>query len=286
MDNINSNKKLYRFVLFIIFFIAGILIFLFGSNYFSTFPTNSSTIYRIIISIAFMTSTLLFYFIKTLRKYWRVSSTLLIASLAMLINWLLKDLPVRFLYDTVTVTEGRWMLDKFSQAIAIIIPILILTLAFRNKLSSHYIQKGKYKLWIIIGLSTFVFFIIAGILLALQTKSLNEIFAILPWLFAFSVFNGFMEELWLRGLFLKRFEEFLGNHLSILLTSLLFSIPHIFVRYISGFQMSILFFLTVFSLGMASGYIIYRTKSIWGAIIFHIGYDLFYALAFGFASVD
>ena len=45
-------------------------------------------------------------------------------------------------------------------------------------------------------------------------------------------------------------------------------------------------FATVFSLGMASGYIIYKTKSIWGAVIFHIGYDLFYALAFGFASVE
>ena len=66
----------------------------------------------------------------------------------------------------------------------------------------------------------------------------------------------------------------------------LFSVPHIFVRYISGFQMSLVFFLTVFSLGMASGYIIYRTKSIWGAVMFHIGYDLFYALAFGFASVE
>jgi len=50
-------------------------------------------------------------------------------------------------------------------------------------------------------------------------------------------------------------------------------------------EMSLIFFLTVFSLGMASGYIIYKTKSIWGAVIFHMGYDLFYALAFGFASV-
>jgi membrane protease YdiL (CAAX protease family) len=50
--------------------------------------------------------------------------------------------------------------------------------------------------------------------------------------------------------------------------------------------MSMAFFAVVFSLGMASGYIIYKTKSIWGAVLFHIGYDLFYAMAIGFGSVE
>jgi membrane protease YdiL (CAAX protease family) len=223
---------------------------------------------------------------KPLINYWKISFAFFIASLGTLLNWVIRDLPVRFLYDSITITEGQWMLDKFSQFIAIVIPILVLTLAFGDKLSSLYIKKGRFKLWIIIGLSTFVFFVITGLLLSLQKNSMEKILSILPWLFAFSVFNGFMEELWFRGLFLKKFEPFIGNHLSIFLTSLMFSIPHIFVRYIAGIEMSLIFFATVFSLGMASGYIIYKTKSIWGAVIFHIGYDLFYALAFGFASVE
>jgi len=280
-----KNKKSYRLTLFIIFFICGLSIFLFGSNFISIFPTNSSTIYRIIISVIFLALTVFIYLVKPLRNYWRVSFAFFIASLGMLLNWVIRDLPVRFLYNSITITEGQWMLDKFSQFIAIVIPILVLTLAFGDKLSSLYIKKGRFKLWIIIGLSTFVFFVAAGLLLSLQKNSLQNILSILPWLFAFSVFNALMEELWFRGLFLKRFEPFLGNHLSIFLTSLMFSIPHIFARYISGIEMSLIFFLTVFSLGMASGYIIYKTKSIWGAVIFHIGYDLFYALAFGFASV-
>jgi membrane protease YdiL (CAAX protease family) len=69
-------------------------------------------------------------------------------------------------------------------------------------------------------------------------------------------------------------------------TALIFSIPHIFVRYISGIGMSLGFFALVFALGTASGYIIYKTKSIWGAVLFHIGYDLFYGLAIGFASIE
>ena len=280
-----KNKGFYRLILFIIFFICGISIFLFGFNFISTFPTNSSTTYRIIISVFFLALTVFIYFIKSLRNYWRVSLAFFIASLGMLLNWVISDLPVRFLYNSITITEGQWMLDKFSQFIAIVIPVLVLTLAFGDKLSSLYIQKGRFKLWILIGLSTFVFFISIGLILALQKNNLQKILSILPWLFAFSALNALMEELWFRGLFLKKFEPFLGNHLSIFLTSLIFSIPHIFARYLSGIGMSLIFFLTVFSLGMASGYIIYKTKSIWGAVIFHMGYDLFYALVFGFASV-
>jgi membrane protease YdiL (CAAX protease family) len=280
-----KGKRLYRLTIFAVFFICGLSIFLFGFNFISTFPSNSSTLYRIIISVFFLALTVFAYFMKPLRNYWRVSLAFFIASLGMLLNWVITDLPVRFLYDSITITEGRWMLDKLSQFIAIVIPILVLTLALSDKLSSLYIQKGKYKLWVIIGLSTFVFFVALGLILALQKSSLQKIISILPWLFAFSALNALMEELWFRGLFLKKFEPFLGNHLSIFLTSLIFSIPHIFARYLSGIGMSLVFFLVVFSLGMASGYIIYKTKSIWGAVIFHMGYDLFYALVFGFGSV-
>ena len=218
---------LYRLILFVIFFIFGLSIFLFGSNFISTFPANSSAIYRIIISVFFLVLTVFIYLTKPLRNYWGVSFAFFVASLGMLLNWLIKDLPVRFLYDSITITEGQWMLDKFSQFIAIVIPILFLTLAFGDKLPSLYIQKGRFKLWIIIGVSTFIFFVTTGLLLSLQKNSIEKILSILPWLLAFSVFNALMEELWFRGLFLKKFEPFLGNHLSIM-----FNTPYICQIYI------------------------------------------------------
>jgi membrane protease YdiL (CAAX protease family) len=204
----------------------------------------------------------------------------------MLLNWIIRDLPVRFLYGKIDIAEGLWMLDKFSQLIAIAIPIILLIIIFRQGLSSLYMCKGNTRLWLIIGLSTFIFFAATGITISVLNNGWNKTLIVLPWLIAFSVFNGFMEELWFRGLFLKRFEPFIGMHLSILVTSLIFSIPHIFARYISGIGMSLGFFVLVFALGMASGYIIYKTKSIWGAVLFHIGYDLFYALAIGFAAAE
>ena len=287
MEEVKSqkNNKLYHFVLFIIFFIFGLSIFLFGLNTISTFPTNSSTIYKIIISVLFLVLTVISYLTEPLKKYWRISFAFFIASLGMLLNWLIGDLPVRFLYDYVTTAEGQLMLEKFSILIVIVIPILVLTLAFRDKLSSLYIQKGRARLWIIISLSTFIVFVVAGLLLSLQKNSLEKIISIFPWLFGFSVFIGITEELYFRGLFLKKLEPFLGIHLSIFLISLLFSIPHIFVTYISGIGMSLMLFIGTFLIGMALGYLIYKTKSIWGAIIIHMGLDLFYGLTFGFTPV-
>ena len=116
-------------------------------------------------------------------------------------------------------------------------------------------------------------------------NSLDRIISIFPWLFGFSVFIGITEELYFRGLFLKKLEPFLGIHLSIFLISLLFSIPHIFVTYISGIRMSLMLFVVTFLIGMALGYLVYKTKSIWGAIIIHMGLDLFYGLTFGFTPV-
>jgi len=281
-----NNQKFFRLIYFIIFFISGISIFLFGFNFISTFLTNNSTVYRILLTVFFLVLTIITYLKEKLKKYRQVSFSFFIASFVTLLNWVIRDLPVKFLYEYVALTEAQWMLDKLSQFIAIGIPILLLALFYKDRLSALYIQKGKPKLWIIIGLSTFIFFAASGLLLSLQKNSAEKIFAILPWLFVFSVLNALMEELWFRGLFLKKFEPFLGIHLSIFLTSLIFSIPHFFARYISGIGMSFMFFALVFSLGMASGYIIYKTQSIWGAVIFHAGYDLFYALAFGFAPTN
>jgi len=262
-----------------------LLVFLFGFNFISTFPTNESTPYRIIICCFFLILAINCFFIKALKKYWKVSFAFFLASLGMLLNWVIRDLPFRFLYDDIKITEGLWMLDKLSQLIAIALPIILLTIILRQGLSSLYICRGNGRLWLIIGLSTFIIFTAAGITVSVINSGWNKTLMVLPWLFAFSVFNGFMEELWFRGLFLKKFEPFIGMHLSILVTSLIFSIPHIFARYISGMGISLGFFALVFSLGMASGYIIYKTKSIWGAVLFHIGYDLFYALAIGFTAV-
>jgi membrane protease YdiL (CAAX protease family) len=45
------------------------------------------------------------------------------------------------------------------------------------------------------------------------------------------------------------------------------------------------FVVPVFLVGFGAGWLIVKTDSLWGAVLFHAGADVFYALAFTFFSV-
>lgn len=79
--------------------------------------------------------------------------------------------------------------------------------------------------------------------------------------------------LWFRGIFLNKLKPFLGRTISIIVTSLVFAIPHMGVTYITRGEM-LIFPIVVFVLGMVNGYIILKTNNIWGSVLFHAGYDL------------
>jgi membrane protease YdiL (CAAX protease family) len=56
--------------------------------------------------------------------------------------------------------------------------------------------------------------------------SADTLIATVVWGLVFSVANGFMEELWLRGIFLKRFAPMLGINASVWLTAIIFALMH------------------------------------------------------------
>ena len=83
--------------------------------------------------------------------------------------------------------------------------------------------------------------------------------------------NGFMEELIFRGLFLEKLNLMFNHHLSILLTSVCFALPHIVVQY----QSNVLLFTGIcFVLGMLCGYAMHYTRSIIAPTLIHAGADL------------
>jgi membrane protease YdiL (CAAX protease family) len=110
---------------------------------------------------------------------------------------------------------------------------------------------------------------------------LNRMLALSPWILIFVLANGFMEELLFRGLFLRRYELFLGKGLSNLLTAVVFTLIHLQVTYVSDvFQ----FLLVVFPLALVWGYLMQKTDSLWGSAVFHAGADCMIILGI-FASM-
>jgi membrane protease YdiL (CAAX protease family) len=83
--------------------------------------------------------------------------------------------------------------------------------------------------------------------------------------------NAAQEELLFRGLFLRKLQPFLGSLLSNLLIVFVFTLLHKGVTYSSN---DYIFLAILIPLGLAWGYIMQKTDSIWGSILFHAGTDI------------
>jgi membrane protease YdiL (CAAX protease family) len=136
---------------------------------------------------------------------------------------------------------------------------------------SMYLNRGKLSLGVAVGIAGFVGFAgLAFIPMANQGDMLNKLLSLSPWILIFVLANGFMEELLFRGLFLRRYERFLGKGLSNLLTAIVFTLIHVQVTYVSDVLQ---FMLIVFPLALVWGYLMQKTDSLWGSAVFHAGAD-------------
>jgi membrane protease YdiL (CAAX protease family) len=79
-----------------------------------------------------------------------------------------------------------------------------------------------------------------------------------------------MEELMFRGIFLKRYEPFLGKGLSLLLTSIVFTLLHFQAGYVLN---SVVFMVQLFPFALAWGWLMQKTDGLWGSVLFHAGAD-------------
>jgi membrane protease YdiL (CAAX protease family) len=108
--------------------------------------------------------------------------------------------------------------------------------------------------------------------------SVDTLVAAVIWGLVFSFVNSFMEELWLRGIFLKRFAPLLGVNASIWVTSITFAIMHGFAFYFEPFALAF-FTINTLALGLACGYLMMKSDNIWGAVIIHAASDFFLFVA-------
>ena len=97
--------------------------------------------------------------------------------------------------------------------------------------------------------------------------------SVLPWILFFIFANAFMEELWLRALFLRPLVSLTGPIVAIVLTAAVFALLHIGVSYMSK-EERFRFLLILFLLGLVWGACLHFTGSIIASTLFHAGADL------------
>jgi membrane protease YdiL (CAAX protease family) len=229
---------------------------------------------RIGLTVLLLAALLLARKSRRFEKYSQLLLGLLIMTVAVSLDYVFGVYLLVYLHVN-DITPLGFALLKLNECVVVVSVIILLTRTAGSSLGSIYIQKGNLKLGLIIGLVTFFLAAAGSIPMANlfkpQDLSLARIIPWLPWLLISALVNGAQEELLFRGLFLRKLQPFFGKFLSNFLVVFVFTLLHGSVGYTSD---KTLFLVLVFLLGLAWGYIMQKTDSIWGSILFHAGMDL------------
>lgn len=207
---------------------------------------------------------------KVGEAYWQVVYVLFVAAVAILSSTLFSGTLLDLF--RLAPSSPQWIaVAKFSESFCRVVPILALMAIIGADGRSMYLARGRLGLGLAAGLAGFVAFAgLAFIPLAAKGDMASKLLSLSPWILIFVLANGFMEELLFRGLFLKRYEPFLGRGLSNLLTAMVFTLAHLPVTYVSDVLQ---FLLILFPLALLWGYLMQKTDSLWGSALSHAGAD-------------
>jgi len=272
---------LERLGLFLLFLLCEAVILIFGSHYFDVFPTNKNLAFNLGISAVFLGISLWLRIDKHWHKYWQVAFAFFIASVAYPIAAYFDPL-IRAVLDgfAVTVDTSKGLaIEKVCEMLLKVVPIFVLVKLSGGDLASVFVKRGNLRLGMGIGLLVFFFLAPAAFAFGAQRfTSMDTLTAAVVWGLVFSITNGFMEELWLRGIFLKHLEPLLGINGSVWLTSIVFGLMHGMAFY---FMPAVLPFFVVntLALGLGCGYLMMKSDSIWGATLIHTASDFFLFIA-------
>lgn len=180
--------------------------------------------------------------------------------------------PILGLLGVTTRTPAGVALAKFSQASLIVIGVLAMARLCRESSTSLYLRAGRLRFGLGVGLAGGV----ACLGLAIQQPAVRalgtaRLLSLTPWILLFVASNGFMEELLFRGLFLRRYETLVGKWPAIFSTALAFTLAHMQVSYAPDM---VVFLVVLLGLSIAWGWLIQKTGSLWGSVVFHAGADL------------
>lgn len=267
----------------IVLIICSLLVFVFGSNWYSVFPTNDSQTYRAILAAIFLGVALILRRKEASEQYGQIAYAFFVATVAFFMTSLtvgIRDSLQSAL--SVPVDTPRFLaFSKVFEALLVVSVILILTTLWRNDLGSLYIKKGRLGLGLFVGLCLLTINTATGIITGASLGHAgDELMARLPWVLLFSLANGLMEELWFRGLFLRRFTALIGVTGSIIVTSVVFTVTHAAASYMNPIE-AILFQVVIFPMALLFAYLMHKTDSVWGSVLFHAGSDVFMVYLMG-----
>ncbi len=175
-----------------------------------------------------------------------------------------------------TTVMGTIWAQLFSTA-CLVIPILLLTKAAGSDLRSIFVSWTR-KWWPlavgVLGFLLYLFFTLSGRAANFFPNNgvtRERFLALTPAIIVLVLCNGLREELWFRGLFLKKYGRFLSPFGSNLLSAVIFASFHVQVQYTPAL---IPFLIIALVLGLLFGYLMQKSDSLLPSLIFHAGSDI------------
>lgn len=271
----------YRTGFFLVCLLIGLAVFILGSNYFAIFPTNRNMTYNILVSTALLIAARWLRRDERRNKYWRIAYAFFVGSFVYPFTlWVAQwDSSLLAWFNLSQTSSQGLAILKLREAFTTCIPIIVLVKLSGADLGSIYLKRGNLK-WGL-GIGALVFFNLATsafLFFATRYTAMDKLGAAVVWALVFAFANGFMEELWLRGIFLKQMQPLLGIGGSVLATSIVFSLMHGGALYLTPVAIPFMVANTL-TLGLACGYLMMKADSIWGPTLIHAAADFFLFIA-------
>jgi membrane protease YdiL (CAAX protease family) len=276
-NQLTSRDWIERIGLALLFIGFGALIMIVFKPWGKQFTTDlfDNYLWRIALSLILLVLAWLVKRSRCFEKYWQIFSAIFILSAALSIDWVFG----RFLYDGLHISDSEpigWVIEKLNEVAVIVCVVIAFTRLSGGSLGSIYLQKGNLKLGLIIGAITFIIAAAGSIPTATfmfkgEGLTIARVIPWIPFVLLIVLANGISEEILFRGLFLRKLEPFFGKFVSNFLVALVFTVLHKGSTYTSD---QYLFLVILTPLALLWGYIMQKTDSVWGSILFHAGMDI------------
>jgi membrane protease YdiL (CAAX protease family) len=271
-------KTIHRTGLFLIFLACGLLVFVVFSHYFPVFDKPADSIGRVVVGIVFLAAAFIARRSERFNKYWLILLAFFIALTAISIDrylslskWILPALNVD------GNSPAGWAIEKLESSLLGIVVVLVLNRLAGQKMESLYIRRGNLRLGLVVGMVAFVVMIasvipVTEMFFKGQNLSWARILPWAPWVLIFVLANASNEELIFRGLFIGKMEPFLGKFV----TNIVTTIPFVFMHSLTGYATDTTIFLALqlLPLSLAWCWLMQKTNSLWGSILFHAAMDI------------
>jgi len=266
---------------FVLFLVCSLLVFVLLGPYRPLTSGWLDVAGRAAVASGFVVAALLSRRSARYGPYWRVWFAFATACIAISVDYMLSlskwILPaLRIALES----PAGLAIDKLESSALSVLIVLLLTLVSGEDLRSLYFRRGNLRLGLAVGLIAFVVVIASAIPVTEgffngRDLSWARILPWTPWVLIFVLANALNEELLFRGLFFGRLAPFLGPFAVNLMIAVPFTLFHTGVEYTASFMV---FAGMLFPLSLAWGWLLQKTGSLWGSVLFHMAMDIPIAL--------